>query len=272
LRKLLRINNLIITLVSAAALITGCGKETPQRDFVAKVNNTYLSKEELQTIIDSVSGNNQFRSEIIRNWVNRECLYQQAVKEGILKSGEYLKIIEDSKKELASALMLKKFYEDKEPSIDDKSLEYFYVSHKDLFKLNNDAYFLKRINFTNEDKAIQFRTTVTESNWNKALNAFKKDASNIITDRLYDEFEIHPAGLLRIVQELDSKEISIIVNTGDNNYSVVQLIDKYQKGTIPPLDIIRNKVSMMYISYKKEMMFNEYLEKLYSQNDIEIKK
>ena len=270
--KLLRTNNLIITLVSAAAFFTGCGKETPQRDFVAKVNNTYLSKEDLQTIIDSVPGSNQFRSEIIRNWINRECLYQQAIKEGILKSNEYQKIIENSKKELASALMLKKFYEDKETSVDDKSLETYFVSHNDFFRLNNEAYLLNRINFTNEDKAIQFRTTVNESNWNKASNVFKKDASKIILNGLFDEFEIHPAELLRIVEELDPKEISIVVNTGDNYYSVVQLIEKYQKGTIPPLNIIKDKVSAMYISNKKEIQFSEYLEKLYSQNDIEIKK
>jgi hypothetical protein len=272
LSKLLKTNNLILTLVSAAAIFTGCGKETPQRDFVAKVNNTYLSKEDLQTMIDSVPGNNQFRSEIIRNWVNRECLYQQAVKEGILKSNEYQKIIEDSKKELAAALMLKKFYEDKETSIDDKSLETYFVSHNDQFRLNNEAYLLNRINFTNEDKAIQFRTTVIESNWNKASNVFKKDASKIILNVMYDEFEIHPAGLLRIVEELDPKEISIVVNTGESNYSVVQLIEKYRKGTIPPLDIIKDKVSAMYISNKKEMQFREYLEGLYSQSDIEIKK
>jgi len=272
LSKLLRISNLIIVLVSAAALYTGCSKETPQKDFVARVNNSYLSKEDLQTIIDSIPGNNHFRSEIIRNWVNRECLYQQAVKEGILKSREYQKIIEDSKKELASALMLKKFYEDKETSIDDKSLDSYFSSHADLFKLNNDAFLLNRINFANEEQAIQFRITVIESNWNKASNVFKKDVINMISNELYDEFEIHPAGLLRIVKELDPKEISIVVNTNENNYSVVQLIEKYPNGTIPPLNIIKDKVSRMYISSKKEIQFNEYLEGLYSQNDIEIKK
>jgi PPIC-type PPIASE domain len=272
LSKLLRINNLIILIVSAAALITGCGKETPHRDFIAKVNNTYLSKEDLQTIIDSVPGNSQFRSEIIRNWINRECLYQQAVKEGILKSGEYQKIIEDSKKELASALMLKKFYEDKEPSIDENGVRAYFESHKDLFKLNNEAYFLNRINFANEEKAIQFRTTVIESNWNKASNVFKKDASSIILNTLIDGPEIHPAALLRIVEVLDPKEISIVVNTDNNIYSVIQLIDRYQKGTIPPFDIIKDKVSKMYVSFKKEILFNDYLEKLYFQNDIEIKK
>jgi hypothetical protein len=271
LRKLLKANNFIIILVSAAALITGCGKETQKRDFVAKVNNSYLSKEDLQTIIDSIPGSNQFRSEIIRNWVNRECLFQQAVKEGILKSDEYQRIIEDSKKELASALMLKKFNEGKEISIDDRDLGIYFASHNDFFRLNNESYLLNRIIFSNENKAIEFRTTVIESNWNKASNVFKNDASKIILNKLYNEFDIHPAGLLRIVKELDPKEISIVFNTGEDNFSVVQLIEKYNAGTIPPLDVIKDKVSAMYIANKKEMLINDYLEGLYSQNDIEIK-
>ena len=271
-RKLLKANNLIITLVSAAALFSGCGKETPQRDFVAKVNNSYLSNEDLQTIIDSIPRSNQFRSEIIRNWVNRECLYQQALKEGILKSNEYQKIIDDSKKELAAAMMLKKFYEENEITVDDKSLEAYFASHNDLFRLNNEAYLLNRIIFTNEDEAIQFRTTVVESNWNKASNVFKNEISDLSINKLIDGPEIHPAELLRIIEGLDRKEISIVVNIGENNYTVVQLIEKYPKGTIPPLDVIKDKVAAFYISDKKEMQFADYLEGLYSRNDIEIKK
>lgn len=261
-----------MTLVSAAAIISGCGKETPQRDYIAKVNNTYLSKEELQTIIDSVPGNNQYRSEIIRNWINRECLYQQAVKEGILKSSEYRRVIEDSKKELASALMLKKLYDEKYPEVDDKNLVSYYESHNDLFRLSDDAFLINKVNFSNEDEAIQFRTTVIESNWNKATNVFKKTASNVLFNNMINRLNIHPAGLLRIIEELDPKETSIVVNTGDNNYSVVQLIEKYSKGTIPPFDIIRDQVMKMYISNKKELQYSEYLEHLYSQYDIEIKK
>ena len=269
--KLLKTNNIIVVLISAAALLTGCGKETQRKNFIAKVNNSYLLKEDLQTIIDSAPGSNQFRSEIIRNWVDRECLYQQAVKEGILNGKEYQKIIEDSKRELAAAMMLKKFYKEEVSNVDDKKLSTYFASHYELFRLNNVGYLLNRMDFSNENKAIQFRTTVLESSWNKASNVFKKEAFRITLGVMFNGLEIHPAGLLRIVEELDPMEISIVVNTGENDFSVVQLIEKYPKESIPPLDVIKNKVLAMYISDKKEMQFKEYLEGLYSQNDIEIK-
>jgi hypothetical protein len=272
LSKLLKANNIFFTLVSAAAILTGCGQETPRRNFIAKVNNTYLSKEDLQTISDSIPYNGQLRDEIIRNWINRECLYQQAVKEGILKSAEYQRIAEDSQKELAASIMLKKLYEKDASQITEKNLADYFNSHIELFRLNNTAYVLNRADFVDEDRAIRFRTTVVESNWNKAINVFRKESLKSSLNTLCDELELHPAGFMRIISELDANEVSIVMNTGDNIYSVVQLAEKYTKGTIPPFEIIKDKVKAMYMSYKKEMRFKDYLEELYSQNEIEIKK
>ena len=253
-------------------MIIGCGKESPKRDFIARVNKSYLTKENLNSVSDSVKTNNLYSSEVIRNWVNRELLFQMAEKEGITKSAEYLSLIEESKKELAASLMIRKFYENKTLDIDDDSLESYFAANNNLFRLNNEGYLINRINFTNEDKAIQFRTTVIESDWNKASNVFKKDAAVIYNKVLYDEPEFHPAGLLRIVKELDPKEVSIVVSTGDNAYTVVQLLEKYSEGSVPPLEVIKKKVSSRYIADKKEQLFKNYLEDLYSHNEIEIKK
>jgi hypothetical protein len=271
LKKLLRTNNLIIVFFFAAALTTGCGKESPKGDFIARVNKSYFTKENLNSVSNSGKANTLYSSEIIRNWVNRELLFQMAEKEGITKSAEYLRLLEDSKKELAASLMIRKFYEDKTPEVDDDSLESYFASYSDLFRLNNEGYLINRINFRNEDKGILFRTTVIESDWNKATNVFKRDASLIVNHSLLDEPEIHPAGLLRIVRELDPKEVSIVYNTQDNEYTVIQLLEKFPEGSIPPLDVIKDKVSSRYIAEKKEQLFKDYLENLYSHNDIEIK-
>lgn len=178
-KKLLR-TNLFILFFLAAVLYTGCGKESPNKDFIARVNKSYLTKEYLNSVSNSATPNPLYRSELIRNWVNRELLLQMAEKEGITKSDEYLNLLEDSKKELAAALMIKKFYEDKTPEVNDDSVEAYFVSHNDYFRINNEAVLINRITFTNEDKAIQFRTTVIESDWNKASNVFKKTQLRLI--------------------------------------------------------------------------------------------
>ena len=271
-KKRLKTNRLLIVFFFTAALHSGCGKESPKRDFIARVNKSYLTNEDLKSVSETGNNNSLYRSEFIRNWVNRELLFQKAEKEGITKSAEYLNLIEESKKELAASLMIRKFYEDNSPEPDNESLKSFFTLNSDLFRLNNEGYLINRINFINEDKAIQFRTTVIESDWNKASNVFKKDAAMIVNNNLFDELELHPASLLRIVSELDSKEVSIVINAGDNVYSVIQLLEKFPGGTIPPYDVIKDKVSSRYIAGQKEKLFKDYLEDLYSHNDIEIKK
>jgi len=62
-------------------MITGCGKESPKGDFIARVNKSYLTKENLNSVSDSVKTNKLYSSEVIRNWVNRELLFQMAEKE-----------------------------------------------------------------------------------------------------------------------------------------------------------------------------------------------
>ena len=121
-KKPLKTDNLFIVFFLAAALLTGCGKESPNRDFIARVNKSYLSKDDLNSVSDSAPSN-IYKDEEVRNWVNRELLFQMAEKEGITKSAEYLKLIEDSKKELAASLMIRKFYDSKTPDIDDDSLD-----------------------------------------------------------------------------------------------------------------------------------------------------
>jgi hypothetical protein len=272
LKKPLKTDNLIAISFLAAALFIGCGKESSNRDFVARVNKSYLTKEDLKSVSDSAVANSLFRNEVIRNWVNRELLFQRAVKEGITKSAEYLRLIEESKKELAASMMIRKFYDDQTPESDDDSLQSYFAANSNLFRLNNQGFLLNRLNFSSEDKAIQFRTTVIESDWNKASNVFKKDASLIITNMVFDEPELHPASLLRIVIELDPKEISIVISLGNDEYAVIQLLEKFPEGSIPPFEFIKDKVSSRYIADKKEQLFKNYLEDLYSHNDIEIKK
>ncbi len=264
-------NYIIIPLLSAV-LITGCGKEKQRTDYVAKVNNAYLSREELSTMVDT-AGNKYYKSEIIRNWVNQEVLYQEAEKEGILKDTEYQKLLNQSERELASALLLQKHYEDEDVSYELKDIEAYYNEHRDDFRLFYEGYLLNIISFNNEDNAVQFRSTVLESDWNRALNVYMGD-STIVSSRpsalLYD-FQINPQPLYRIVQDLNLGEVSIVIKDSNHIYQVAQLENKYNKGTIPPLDIIKSRVVKQFLADKKEKLIQNYIRDLYSNNDIEVK-
>ena len=240
---------------------------------MAKVNNSYLTKEQLAEMVDTASASNFYRNEIIRNWINNELLYQEAVKKGILKDEEFIKLINKSAKELAASLLLQKYYQDAKISYAPKDVEDFYNQNKDEFIRFYDSYFLNIISFNNEDKAIQFRSTVLESNWEKALNIFKDDPSLLYVkvNVLLYAFEIHPVVLERIVTSLNPGEVSIVIEDEPGKFTVVNEIQKYNKGTIPPFEVIKPLVEGRFIEFKKENLIQNYIKDLYSNNDIEVR-
>jgi hypothetical protein len=214
-----------------------------------------------------------YRNELIRNWVRREVLYQAALKEGILDEDEYKRLLRDSKKELAASLMLEKHFTEESLNFEPKDIEEFFRKNQETFRLSGDSYLFNIITFNDEDKAVRFRVTAVESDWHKALNVFKGDRSiiNENTRILRYEQDIQPAVLVKILQELYSQEICIVLPDGAGNFVVAQLIEKFDKGTIPPFDAIKDKVEDRYIAEKKQELLDSYLKKLYSDNEIEIK-
>ena len=270
--KHLQINNLFIAFLTAA-LFLGCGKEKKKIDYVARVNDSFLTKDAYHKLVAESSNKNFYKAEIIRNWINRELLYQEAKSEGIDKTDEFKKTLEESRKDLAIAKLLENRYNDNGFSTDINDVKGYFEKHKNEFKTVDNYYLINFISFTNEDKAVHFRTTVIESNWNKALIAFKGDPSIFDEESSWflSEHEIEPITLLRLIQELNSDEVSIVLSDDQNKYIVVQLLQKFDKGVVPPLGLISKNVEKRFTAEKKQDIIKNYIKDLYSKNEIDVK-
>ena len=108
LKRHLNLEKKISLFVIAAALFSGCGNEQEKTDYVARVNNSFLTRDEFSHIIDTSVASNVQKNEVIRNWIDRELVYLQAKKEGITGNKEYNMLIKDSEKELAGSFLIKK--------------------------------------------------------------------------------------------------------------------------------------------------------------------
>ncbi len=257
---------------TAVILITGCGKEHDKKDYVARVNDSFLTKNDLDEMSDTSSKNNLYKSELIRNWIDEELLYQQAVNEGITDEKEFKEIIKNSNRKLAASLLLKQVSDKYEFDYSQDDLEKFYQLYNDEFKLTEDAYKLNVAEFSNEDEAINFRNSVLQSDWQKVIQTPKySDLLNKQDNILLSEDEIYPLNVRSVLQELNPQELSIVINKDTSDYTIIQVIEKYYQGTIPPFDLIKDKVEKRFVSTEKRKFINEYIKKLYAENDIEVK-
>ncbi len=233
-----------------------------------------MTESELTEIVDSQYVSEKSRSVVIKNWVRQELLYQEAAKKGITDLEDFKATIENTKRELASALLLERFAATAQPQLTDDELENFFEENQSSFKLPSNAYYLNRIDFTNRDAAVEFRSGLIVSGWKEAINKTSGDTSliNIQNEVLLPEQDIQPVRLLRILEGLYPLEISIVIPDERGYYSVVQLLDKYSAGSIPDFNAIKSEVERRYKSALVELAIENYINELYSVSEIEIKK
>ena len=263
-----RISLLFIT----AILFLGCAEEKKQEDFIARVNDSYLSKKELNELIDTTSSSTFYKSEVIRNWINQELMYQKAVEEGIIEEDKYKKLVKNSERELAAALLIKQYVAGETISIEPAELRLYYEENQDEFKLAKNSYLLNIIHFSDEERAVEFRSNFLTSGWDSTLINFKEDSTiiNVWNKVLLKEQDIFPPTILRLVKRLNPPEISIVISEGSGYYSIVQVLGKFLQGSLPPFEVLKDEIEIRYLAEKRNKLIEDYIEKLYSTNEIEV--
>ena len=272
LKMLLNRKQIIEGIIFSLFLLYACSESQKQESYVARVNGSYLTEADLSELIDSQYVSGKSRASVINNWVRQEVLYQEAAKQGLTKTKDYIKTIEDAKRELAAALLLDKFSKSSKPDYTNNDLMNYYNESRTSFRLPFNSYFLNQINFSDRNTAVQFRTEVIDSGWSEAADKFAKDTSLIIVSNkvLIPEHDIYPGKLLRILEGLYPLEISIVIQDDRGYYTVVQLLDKYFAESVPPFDAVKSEVEKRYASALAELSVEDYINDLYIENEIEI--
>lgn len=270
LNKLLRNSFFLIGLI--AFFFIGCKKEPETEKYIARVNDAYLTEEDISEL-DSLFERGFSRTELIKKWIEKEVLYQEAVKKGITDEDEFNRIINNSHRELASSMLLNSHLEKNLKKPSNSELQEFYSIHKSEFKTEDNIYVFNSASFTNENEAIKFRAKLIDTDWENAIENYANDKSLIEykTRSALSQTEIYPIQLLNLIEELNPGEVSIVIEENADKYSVVNLLQIFRRGINPPFEIIRDEVEARYIADKREQIFNKYIEELYSTNEIEIK-
>jgi len=253
-------------------LAVSCSKEEKSAKNIAKVNNAVLTEDDLKNALSEERNSGKYRDEYIHEWIETEILFQQAEKEGLLKEKNFNSILEQSKKELASAIFINKILSDNNIQATEEEIKKYFEEKKEDFKLADNLYQLNIINFNNFDKAVQFRNTLIETDWNRALNIYRGEQSIIGSSSkvLLYKYQIEPLTLLRVISNLDENEISIVFETEPMKFTIVQLIQMVGKDVIPPFEIIKEEAKERLLVVKKKEFLKEYIDKLIADHNLEI--
>lgn len=266
-----KINEILI--LSSVIFLLSCSEKPKKEDFIARVNNSYLTREEFASLVDTSKLSKSEEDQIISSWINRELLYQEAREKGVVDDKLYQNVLTNSKKELAAAFLINEYLNSEEIDIAEEEILDYFDRNKSYFSLRLDSYLINKITFKSEDAAIKFRTLASESDWKKAVNVFSTDSSliELVNSELFEENELYPIQLSRIAKDLYPQEISLVIADNAGYYSVVQMLAQYFNQTTPPFEVIKNRVKERLIAEKNKKLADDFIKELYSKNEIEIK-
>ncbi|MCX7612077.1 MAG: peptidylprolyl isomerase [Ignavibacterium sp.] len=250
-----------------------CSEEKIDQEFLARVNDSYLTREDIASLIDTSNTEVSEINFLIKDWVKKELLFQKAIEEGLTDEKTYEDILLKSSRELAIALLIKKKFENFEIDFNDQDLINFYNDNKSLYQNSNQTYQLNIATFSDEDLAIKFRDLAIESNWQKAVQftSGKKELKSVQTNFIVEEKDIYPNEIARLANGMHENEISILIKDLKNNFYVFQLVKVFKPFEIYPFELVKDLVKENYIASKKLELFESFLSELYSNNKIEVK-
>ncbi|MFN3873971.1 MAG: peptidyl-prolyl cis-trans isomerase [Ignavibacterium sp.] len=272
-QKLLKLKTDNLLLLSLIILFISCSKEEKQKDYLAKVNDSYLTREELASLVDTSDLDASEKKALIKDWIYNELLFQKALDEGITEDDTFNNILQNSYKKLAIALLIKKIYDDTEVDFKTSDLMNYYEKNQNYFVHPYQTYLINHARFKDEVTAIKFRDIAIESNWEKATRFFENNNSLLFSEmgNLKELNDIYPIEVADAVKYLLPDEISIVIRDKQMTFNVVQLKQKFAAFEILPFEIVKKDVEKRFIDEQKSRQFENFLKELYSKSEIVIK-
>jgi|GEM_PF-3471236 peptidyl-prolyl cis-trans isomerase C len=241
----------------------------------ATVNGVQLTESALRANIpkefyDKLTS--EHKRKIVEELVNSELLYQGALSAEIDNEAEVKRLLLNSKQHLLSNEYLERELSDIKPPNTNELKEY-YTRNKEYFAISSTEYRVRYALFDNKDDAQAFFIRVK-----------KNESFSDLSKKLSKHPSSNSGGNLGIVNE-DSVEPNIWVMI-NNVYSKVGLrkisdpfgvidgwgcviVDEvYEPGTFKPFEYVRDLLTDMYMSEKREEAKEELIARLTAEADI----
>ncbi len=237
-----------------------------------RVNDSYLSKEDFYQLYDSTKGNGADSVEVINNWIKKELIWQKAVKEGLTGSTANKIRLDQIQKNFVYQQMIDKLAFDASEEIPPNELEAYFDANKHFYRLTGSASIVNYFLTMEEETAVKYRAEMVSSGWESVRNVISGNPKVTIKEgEFWRDYELPNKEMSYLVGQMMPGEVSLIIKTADNRYMVFLLTSKLQAGNVPDLKLIRSTVMNDLIVQKRLVIEKEIIEKLTSENTIEIK-
>ncbi len=266
-------------LLLTAAGVFGCageGEVPPEARgrVIARVNDSVLTEEELTSSIPEFFGDlysDGGKKEYVKQWVEDELLYQEAIKEGLQLDEEIKRKVDQFQHMLLEEEVLKKHLEGK-VQITYEEISEYYAGNKELFTLDENEYKLSKLILEDEETA---RAVAEE------LRVAPERYAGLMEEETYRgritvvDMGFYTAGELletfgNGMEQYEVGKVSQIVRTSPGSCYMLRIMEYREKGFVREPGEVEDQIRGILMRMKSESIRQELMDQLKREADIEI--
>jgi peptidyl-prolyl cis-trans isomerase C len=256
-------------------MLLSCSKQPSQGSFVARVDQEFLTEQELASSLDTLRPSGEQEREVITQWVDNELLYLEARRRGLEKSDELRREIEAATRKLVIGRLLdQELY--REENVSEDEIVTLYNGGGEALRLHEDVVNASYALFSDRDEANSFRGRLVRGMpWNVALEELQRDSLlrshllQIATRQYFTQSNLYPPELWRLARNLGKDEVSFAAKTDAGYYIFVGHSVKKQ-GELPDLDYIRDELRNRILIEHRRLRYEKLLSELRAKHAVEV--
>jgi len=251
-------------------------KEVPKpsdtRDMVARVNDSILSREELDSdlpeFFDEVYSPGE-KGEYVEQWIESELLYQQAIREGLQEDEEIRRKITQFQRMLLEQEVLRR-YLDGRIVVSDEEISHYYTANREIFVRDEDEYRINRLVFQTEEVAREVvgELSVAPEQYDDLIASGTYGGMVTVIDLgFYPESEL-PESFGDQMNDFENGKVSQQIVSAPGSWYVLRAVEFRQKGSMRDLGEVEDQIRNVLLQKKSEEARRLWLDALRREADI----
>jgi len=243
----------------------------PEGPVVARVGNDYLTLAELKESIPPEYSDVITRDQnvqYVRQWINTELLYQEALRLGIDQDPVIKARLERMRKDLLSTELMSRNAAKSGIEVSDQAVREYYESNREQFVREYNVVRYEDIVVADVNQAFELRRTVTHETFKNVAKAHSK-APGLEESVPFVALDAVPPKLRNAI--IATTVIpSIIGPYGEaDGFHVVRVIGKYDRGTIASIDEVRDEIVSRLSNITQKGETERFISEIRARSDVE---
>lgn len=266
-------------LVLGAGVLAACSPERPAPGYVARVDRTELSEQDLRRSLDAGADDPQRRRDYVNEWILTEMLYQEAVKQGKADTDEARRQMEIVRKRMAIAALLEDavYTAVDTTDISDQAVASYLQRFGDDFLLREDVVHISLATFSTREAANGFRALLLDgTSWENAVSLTQSDSAaaplleRVETKQYHTRSSLYPDDLWKLAVTLRPGEPSFPAKLTDG-YAVLLAYGLKREGDAPDFDFVRDEVRSRMLIDLRRLQYEQYVRDLRARYAVDVR-